>query len=230
MKKMWNAMLALVMTVLCSVMMVQTCFAAELPAVTIPAQITLSGTLPEPAEDYVIKMEADHKEDTPMPVGAQNGIYSLTINGEGSGEFPVITFERVGVYTYKIWQEAGTNSKCTYDNTVYTMTVYVVNAENGSGLEATAVLYPDMESNKQSGATFKNEYEIETEAETETETETESETETEKETEKQSETTTAKAAPKTGDTTPIARWIGVLAGAAVVLAALLWSRRKNSEK
>ena len=48
---------------------------------------------------------------------------------------------------------------CTYDDTVYALTVYVTNAEDGSGLEATAVLYPDSEGDKQPGADFNNAYE-----------------------------------------------------------------------
>ena len=94
-----------------------------------------------------------------MPEGSVGDIYTMTITGADTKNFPTITYNRVGVYTYTIYQVAGNNKKCTYDDTVYALTVYITNAEDGSGLEATAVLYPDSEGNKLPGAEFDNEYE-----------------------------------------------------------------------
>ena len=152
-------MAALLILLICGVTMVQPAIAAEPPAVTIPVTISLSGTLPSTAEDFVIMLKADDAS-YPMPAGAENGTYSMTINGAASRSFPAITYDRVGVYTYTIWQAAGTNPKCTYDDTVYELTVSVTNAEDGSGLEITAVLYPDAQGSKQPVAAFQNQYEV----------------------------------------------------------------------
>lgn len=160
MRKLLNVFLALVMTVMCSMTMVLPAYAAELPGVSVPVTISLSGTLPYPAEDYTVVLKAD---DTayPMPDGAVNGVYFMTITGEDTDNFPMITYERVGIYTYTVYQVAGTNQKCVYDDTVYVLTVTVSNKMDYSGLEATAVLYPDSEGNKQSGAEFGNKYKVE---------------------------------------------------------------------
>ena len=68
----------------------------------------------------------------------------------------------------------------------------------------------------------------------ETETEIESETETEKVTEKKSETETEvqtkkTATVKTGDTTPIALYVGLLAAAAVLIALIVFLRKRRNK-
>lgn len=162
MKKTFNIVLALVMAVMCCLTMFTPAFAAELPEVVVPATVSLSGTRPRPAEAFKVVMKAD---DTayPMPEGAADGSYTLTITGEASAEFPAIVYDHVGVYTYTIYQQAGTNRKCTYDSTVYEMTVTITNKEDYSGLEATAVIYANGEGNKLAGVEFANEYEVEVE-------------------------------------------------------------------
>lgn len=159
MKKWMNVILSMVMVLICSVTMVQPAFAAEQPAVSVPIAISLSGTLPDQAEDFTIKMEADDVS-FPMPEGSVDGVYTMTIQGAGTKNTPDIAYHKVGIYTYTIYQVPGTNAKCTYDDTVYTLTVYITNAEDGNGLESTAVLYPDSKEEKISAAEFKNEYEI----------------------------------------------------------------------
>ena len=158
MRKWLNVFLALVMTVICSTTMIMPAYAEELPGVSVPVTISLSGTLPYPAEDYVVVLKADDSA-YPMPEGSVDGAYSLTITGEDTENFPTITYDRVGIYTYTVYQVAGTNQKCTYDDTVYTLMVTISNKEDYSGLEATAVLYPDSEGDKLPGAEFDNEYE-----------------------------------------------------------------------
>ena len=160
MRKWFTVFLALVMTVMCSVTMVLPAYAAELPGVSVPVTISLSGTLPYPAEDFTVVLKADDA-DYPMPNGTVNGVYSMTITGEGTENFPTITYSRVGVYTYTVYQVAGTNRKCTYDDTVYTLVVTITNKEDYSGLEATAVLYPDSDGEKLPGAEFENKYKVE---------------------------------------------------------------------
>lgn len=158
MKRLMSTVLGILMAVMCMMGMTLPAFAAENPGISIPVTVSLSGTLPKPAEDFTIKLRADNAS-YPMPEGAVGDIYTMTITGEDTKNLPTISYSRVGVYTYTVYQVAGSNKKCTYDDTVYTLTVYITNAEDGSGLEATAVLYPDSEGDKLPGAEFKNVYE-----------------------------------------------------------------------
>ena len=159
MRKWLNVFLALVMTVICSTTMILPAYAAELPGVSVPVTISLSGTPPYPAEDYMVVLKADDSA-YPMPEGSVDGAYSLTITGEDTENFPTITYDRVGIYTYTVYQVAGSNKKCTYDDTVYTLMVTISNKEDYSGLEATAVLYPDSDGDKLPGAEFANKYKV----------------------------------------------------------------------
>lgn len=130
--------------------------AAEASAVEVPVKITLSGTLPGTPEQFTIRLEAEDAAN-PMPEGSEDGVYTMEIRGAGEKSFPVITYTRVGIYNYEIYQEAGKNGDCTYDRAVYRMTVYVTNAEAG-GLESTTVLYKDNQGNKLDKAAFHNTY------------------------------------------------------------------------
>ena len=159
MKRWMSVILGTVMAVMCMMTMTVPAFAAENPGVSIPVTVSLSGTLPKPAEDFTIKLRADNAS-YPMPEGSVGDIYTMTITGADTKNFPTITYNRVGVYTYTVYQVAGTNQKCTYDDTVYSLTVTISNKEDYSGLEATAVLYPDSDGDKLPGAEFANKYKV----------------------------------------------------------------------
>lgn len=150
----------LLMLVLVIMLAAQTAFTTELPGITVPVRVSLTGTHPETPESFVIKLSADHPSYS-MPAGAENGVYAMTVTGESTKNFPAIYYDTAGIYTYTISQEPGSNSKCTYDKTVYELTVYVTNAENSSKLEVAAVLHPDAQGDKLPEAEFVNEYETE---------------------------------------------------------------------
>ena len=108
----------------------------ELPSV----EIKLEGTAPSPAEKYKILLKAEGSLTSPMPSGSTDEGYVLSIKGSGTEKLPVLSFESPGVHTYTISQIKGSNSQCSYDETVYTMKVYVTNNENGPGLVSEIVL------------------------------------------------------------------------------------------
>ena len=202
MKKWLNVFLALVMTVMCSMAMVVPAYAAELPGVSVPVTLSLSGTLPYPEENFTVVLKADDADD-PMPNGTVGGSYSMTITGEGTESFPTTTYDRVGVYTYTVYQIAGTNQKCTYDDTVYALTVTISNKEDYSGLEATAVLHPDSEGDKLPGAEFENNYKMEPPSDT----------------------------PKTGDeSTPLPYAVLIVASMGVIIGLFLTRKSKKIEE
>ncbi len=160
MKKTISGIFSLALTALILLSASVSAFATETPKVIIPVSVSLSGAVPEKSEDYTVVMKADDSS-FPMPNGTQSDEYSLTVSGEGKASFPSISYNHVGVYTYTINEEKGNNEKCTYDSTVYSLTVYITNAEDGSGLEATAVLYSSLGGDKLDTAEFNNSYEAE---------------------------------------------------------------------
>ena len=83
-------------------------------------------------EKYEVVIEKLDK-DAPMP--AKN---SYVFKGEGSGKIG-IKIEEPGTYRYKIYEKTGDNEKVEYDDTAYTVTVYVTSDKNGK-LEAKTIL------------------------------------------------------------------------------------------
>lgn len=158
MKRWMSIILGTVLAAMLVMCMTPSALAAENSGVSIPVTISLSGTLPRPAEDYTIRLRADNAS-YPMPEGADGDVYTMTITGVDTKNFPAIIYNRVGIYTYTIHQVAGSNRRCTYDDSVYTLIVYITNAEDGSGLEATAVLYLESDGDKLPGVEFDNKYE-----------------------------------------------------------------------
>ncbi len=71
---------------------------------------------------------------------AEDGtVIRLTHDGVGNLIFPALTFEETGTYTYILREVPGTDSHITYDSSVYTVTVFVTDADNDGVLEAQVV-------------------------------------------------------------------------------------------
>lgn len=130
--------------------------AAEVLTGRINVKINLTGDYPK-NEEYIIKMKANDVSN-PMPTGSEEGIYTLRVTGEGSEVLPEMKFDRVGNYSYTIWQEKGTNKKCTYDNRTYLLTVTVLNAETGEGLDLISTLQENGKTDKLNEIHFDNRY------------------------------------------------------------------------
>lgn len=77
------------------------------------------------ANDYEIVIE---KIDEASPVP---GTLTQTVNGSGDGFF-TITIDEPGTYQYRIYEKAGTNSKIIYDDTSYTVTLFVTSDDAGN--------------------------------------------------------------------------------------------------
>lgn len=144
---------------LCLTLFATAAQAAELPSFELPVTVSLDGTLPSVDEDFTIVLKADNPA-YPMPKGSENGVFSMIITGANTVKMPVIEYSSVGIYTYTIFQEANTNEDCSYDSIVYNLVVYVTNAEEGSGLEITVLLYQLGETDKLSEVVFHNEYDV----------------------------------------------------------------------
>lgn len=204
-KTIHNRYRALIMTVLilmCCTLAAPAVYAADQsPKLPLEVAMTLEGTLPQPAETYNITMQADD-ETCPMPEGSESGFCSINITGENTAAFPVIRYDKVGVYEYTIYQEPGSNSKCTYDDSLYSLKVYVTNSEAGDGLEITATLREAGNDSKLAEVAFHNKYETEK---------------------------TPPIGPKTGDDMKLTLVIGACAAALIIMAitAAAGKRRKT---
>lgn len=138
-------------------MMAVPVFAEEEIKLSLPVTISLSGILPETTEDFTIALRAD-KPSYPMPEESAGDVCMVTINGAGTKKMPSIVYDTTGIYTYTIYQLAGENEECTYDDTVYTLTVRITHSENGK-LESTVVLHPNSADKKRADTIFQNKYE-----------------------------------------------------------------------
>ncbi len=78
-------------------------------------------------------------EGNPMPVGSISGIYSFTIDGTSSKNIDTIFFPYTGIYRYEIKGNTHPASfGYTYDNEVYSLTVYVRQTADGLSTDITA--------------------------------------------------------------------------------------------
>lgn len=130
--------------------------AAEENEIEIPVEILTEGAVPAIKEVYVLRLTAD-EETFPMPNGQVGGYFDLPVTGAAKGLFPLISYSRVGIYTYKLEQIPGAHPDCAYDTRVYTVNVMVANKEGG-GFETYLALHEEAETTKPDAAYFKNFY------------------------------------------------------------------------
>ena len=97
--------------------------------VEIPVSLERAGIANE--NDYEIVIEPDTK-GSPMP--DQDSITFLS----GTRTFSIEVNEP-GTYEYRIYERAGSNNKIIYDSTLYTVTLFVTQDDNGI-LEAQVIL------------------------------------------------------------------------------------------
>lgn len=162
MKRWMRILFGTVLAVVCLMSMCAPAFADQTPATaSVPVTVSLKGAVPTTAENYTIRLVADNTE-FPMPAGsvasADGLYYDLTVTGAAKTSFPAITYNRVGVYTYKVFQIAGKNTRCTYDNTIYSLTITITNSEDGSALESIIAIHSNKTDVKPDSAEFVNRY------------------------------------------------------------------------
>lgn len=97
-------------------------------------------------------------ENNPMPEGTENGVYSLTLTNEGNSQIPSMEFNEVGDYVYHIYQVENNNKLYSYDNTIYTLVVSVINDENMDELEVYSIITKEDNNEKYNEFYFTNTY------------------------------------------------------------------------
>lgn len=93
----------------------------------LPVSVDLNGD-----SDEQFHVVIDCGDGQPMPDEAENG---LMIAGDTSDSFSNFHFTEPGDYVYVVRQEIGDTAYMSYDDTVYTVTIRVTNADNG-GLQS----------------------------------------------------------------------------------------------
>lgn len=200
MKKWTRLLFATLLALMCATTMLMPVCAAGTTSVSLPVTVELGGPLPTKAEDINIVIQASNA--APLPAGAEDGKYTLTISGKAktnSATFPTIAYDTVGIYDYTIYQIPGTNKRCTYDKQVYYARVYITNNPDMTALETTVVIYtesPDKDQAEKADAlVFKNKYASDPDS------------------------------PQTGDDSTPLLYAGLIAGSIAVLVVLACTRK-----
>ncbi|MDO4383809.1 MAG: FctA domain-containing protein, partial [Eubacteriales bacterium] len=103
----------------------------------------ITGDTPKTADTFRfalsgVSVNSDADTMPPMPEGSEDGAKTIDIEGEGTGYFGPITFEKAGTYRYQVVELTGQNPRYTYDTTTYQLT-YVVKDQDGT-LKAEAAI------------------------------------------------------------------------------------------
>lgn len=93
-----------------------------------PVKKTVSGS-PLLKTTFTFLLTAKDIEN-PMPEGSADGVKKITILGSGEGEFGTWKYTREGTYYYTISEEIVSDSEYDYDQSVYTITDTVKEADN----------------------------------------------------------------------------------------------------
>ena len=118
----------------------------------IPAEVTVTGeAVPSGVDSKLVFVSG--QEGNPMPELAE-----IEVKDHQTVNFGPITYTEPGDYTYRIYQEKGSVHEVSYDESVYSVTVRVVNDEK-DGLRAEIWAVRDEDRNKTDKIRFTNHYE-----------------------------------------------------------------------
>ena len=94
--------------------------------------------------------------NNPMPTGSQESKYVFSLKGEKANQSIRFDFEKVGIYKYQIKQTSTKKDNYQYDQSVYSIDIYVLNDVN-NGFK-TQVIVLNQDGTKKSDIQFKNVY------------------------------------------------------------------------
>lgn len=122
---------------------------------------TITGDTPESAEIFRfalsgVSVDGDASKMPTMPEGSKDGTKTVEVEGEGTGYFGPITFEKAGTYRYQVIEETGSNANYTYDTTVYELTYVVTDKDGDLQIEESIQIQPENKSAE--SLTFTNKY------------------------------------------------------------------------
>lgn len=162
--------------------------------------------------------------DENSPAEAMFSEVTVTQEGITKGSFKEMRYTRAGDYKYTVYQLKGENKEVIYDDSVYEVTVRVVNTQEG-GLVAEVWAVKDQSDQKVDEIKFVNQYKETTTATTETINNTTHHTTTNTIT----KSSIGTSSPKTGDKSNVMLWggIAILSGLCVFFFVFAGKRRKT---
>lgn len=123
---------ALILAVLAATMISVTAFAGERSvSVNIPVNVSVSGSSIPDGTEYKLVIETT--ENAPLPENS-----TIIVKDGGDASFGPIVYTQPDDYHYTIYQSSEAKDNFTYDDTVYNVTVQIVNNDEG-GLSANVV-------------------------------------------------------------------------------------------
>jgi len=170
-----------------------------------PVQKIVQGTPATPAT-FTFRMKAV-TTGAPMPEGSVDGVKTTQITGTGSSEFGIMTYTGPGEWTYEITEVNDGAANYTYDATVYTLTVKVVEVAEGTQVK---LVKTETVTGGNGAVVFTNTYK-----------------EPVPEEPKKPQTPTPQPIPKTGDVAPQAGTIALVAALVTGIAAVGALRRED---
>lgn len=110
-----------------------------------------------------VEVNGNHKLPFTLEIRALDGAplpdkTTLTFTGGGSGAFGPITYTAPGDYRYEITQRPGSAGHVTYDDSVYTVSVFVTNLGEDQLQEEIKMWRGDGSQGKSDAAHFQNHY------------------------------------------------------------------------
>ncbi|MDO4328655.1 MAG: FctA domain-containing protein [Lachnospiraceae bacterium] len=128
-----------------------TVFAQEAAvSVILPVNLQVTGNRIPDGLEYHLVLEG--KDQAPVPENCE-----IIVKNGGTASFGPIIYTELENYSYQVYQKAGENSRVAYDNSVYVVTVQVINDGNG-GLKANVLASKENSSDKSGTITFTNQY------------------------------------------------------------------------
>ncbi|MBR3763166.1 MAG: hypothetical protein IKK57_01270 [Clostridia bacterium] len=153
MKKCLTLLLAALVATVCML----PAWAANVVYVSLPVTVRASGDQPDVPEMVAIVLTAED-ESAPMPVGADNGVYTMSMQVGSQSAFPDIAYTEPGNYFYTVRQEPGSTGDCVYDAICYAVEVCI--APGDDGIYPVIVVQEFGSSIKLDGIVFLNAYPV----------------------------------------------------------------------
>lgn len=192
-------------------------------AITIPISVELKGNAESTvSKDFNFTLEALDGNSS------EKKQLSITVDKTGvtTGRFAEINYIEPGDYKYKVYEQKGNSEDIIYDNSVYEVTVRVINAQEG-GLIAEIWAVKDEAEQKVDEIRFINNYKESSQATTQTTPQTTDHTTTKTIT----RSSIGSASAKTGDKSNLFLWSAVAFSSIICVSffVITGKRRKTKE-
>ena len=190
-------------------------------SISIPISVEMrseTGNVTPETLEYILE-----QPDASEPTEVLFSEISVNKTGVTTGRFEEMSYTHPGDYKYQIYQSKGKNNDIVYDNSVYEVTVRVVNTETG-GLTAEIWAVKNQSEQKVDEIKFINYYNETTQATTESKPNTTHHT-----TNTITKSSIGTSSPKTGDKSNLMLWSAVAAVSALCIFLFVLAGKRREE-